>query len=243
MKTTQKFAALFIGLSTLLFSCDNFEQVVPSSSIISSEYRVGSFSGIIVENAFDVEVTQVTGDEKITVHTNSNLLEFIEVFVKNDQLVIKTRKGVNIKGNATLNVAVHTSQKISTISAEGAAKLKLNDTLIGDDIDVSISGASYFTGDIACNQLNVYADGASHAQISGSATSIYVNAEGGCSIGSFDLAVINTSLKLEGACQASLTIDGTIRLSASGASVLTYKGQARIDHLDLTGGSQILKAD
>ena len=72
---------------------------------------------------------------------------------------------------------------------------------------------------------------------------IYINAEGACSIGSFDLAVTDTDLKLEGASKATLTIDGKIRLSANGASMLTYKGQATIDHLSLEGGSQIIKAD
>ena len=243
MKMTKKIAMMLIGLSSLLFSCDNFKQVVPSSSIIGSEYQVGSFSGIKVENAFNVEVTQVTGDEKITVEANSNLLEYIEVFISDNQLVIKIRNGINIKGQSTLRATVSTSQKLNTFSAEGAAKLKLNDTIIGDDIDISISGASYVTGDIESNQLNVYADGASRALLSGLATSIYVNAEGACSIGSFDLSVTDTNLKLEGASQATLSIDGKIRLSASGASSLTYKGQATIDHLDLTGGSQIIKAD
>jgi hypothetical protein len=243
MKTTQKFAALLIGLSTLLFSCDNFKQVIPNSSIVSSEYRVGSYSGIQIENAFNVEVTQVISDEKITVEANSNLLEYIEVFEKNDQLVIKIRKGVTINGTATLNVVVNTSQRLSTISAVGAAKLKLNDTIVGNDIDVTISGASHVTGDFKCNTLNIYADGASDALLSGSATNIYINAEGACSIGSFDLAVTDTDLKLEGASKATLTIDGKIRLSANGASMLTYKGQATIDHLSLEGGSQIIKAD
>ena len=170
-------------------------------------------------------------------------MEYVEVFVKNDQLEIKIRKGVNIQGNSTLKVAVNTAQKISTISAEGAAKIKLNDTLIGDDIDVSVSGASIFTGDIKSSHLNVYAEGGSQADITGSTSSIYINASGACSVGSFELSVIDSDLKLEGASDATLTIDGKIRFSAKGACTLTYKGQAIVDHLDLSGGSKIVNAN
>jgi hypothetical protein len=53
----------------------------------------------------------------------------------------------------------------------------------------------------------------------------------------------NANLQLSGASNASLTVNGTINLSASGASIFTYKGTAVVNQLDLSGASQIVKAD
>jgi hypothetical protein len=243
MKTTNKIVAMLIGLSTLLFSCDNFEKVIPSSSITTINHQVGSFSGIKVEHAFEVEVLYTTGDEKIVVEANSNIHEFIEVFVSNNQLVIKLRNGVNIKGDMTMRAIVSTANMLNDFDASGASKLQIQGTSEGDNIDISLSGASLFTGDVKSNSLNIYADGASNANLSGTSNSVYVNAEGGCTIGGYGLTTNDTDFRLSGASRASMVINGKIRLTASGASVLMYKGTAVIDQLDLSGGSQILVTD
>ena len=50
-------------------------------------------------------------------------------------------------------------------------------------------------------------------------------------------------IDLSGASDAYLTVTELIDIKASGASSLKYKGDALIDHKDLSGASEIIKKD
>jgi len=109
------------------------------------------------------------------------------------------------------------------------------------DVNISLSGASFLTGEIKANSITAYLDGASNASLNGIINNINVNASGASLLSTFTMITQDARLQLSGASQTSLTVNGNIDLVASGASVLTYKGTASISHLDLSGASQIVK--
>ena len=78
----------------------------------------------------------------------------------------------------------------------------------------------------------------------GSTESLSLDATGASTLSDFDMVVQDkANIRLSGASNANLTINGTIDISASGASNLRYKGTGSITDIDLSGASQVIKVD
>ena len=240
---TTKIAIMLFGLSALFSSCDNFHDNAPSANVTIQERFVQDYTGIEVADAFLVDVEYSATEESIIIEANDNLHQFIEVEKVNGILRIKLRDRINIRGNATFKAHIITKNYLDSFSASGASRMTLINQQESADVNIRLSGASFLTGEIIANSITAYLDGASNASLNGIAYTINVNADGASSLSSYSMIVQDARLQLSGASQASLTVNGNIDLSASGASVLTYKGTAQINYLDLSGASQIIKVD
>ena len=241
--STTKIAIMLIGLSTLFISCDNFHDNAPSANVTTQERFVQDYTGIEITDAFLVDIEYSATEESIIIEANDNLHQFIEVEKVNGILRIKLRDMVNIRGNATFKAHIITKNYLDSFSASGASRMTLINPQEAADVNIRLSGASFLTGEIMADAITAYIDGASNASLSGIANTINVNADGASLVGSFEMIAGTAYLQMSGASNASLTINDEINLRASGASVLMYKGSASKNHIDLSGSSQIVKAD
>ena len=241
--TTTKILTMLVGLSILLSACENDNTVKPSANVTTQDRTIEDYSGIEISTAFTVDVTFSSTEEKIVIEANDNLHAYIDVIKSGNNLVIKIKDNINIQGNSTLKAHITTGNTLDEIFIAEASLVTLNNQLEATDVTVGLAGASFLNGPIAAQSITIFADGASNVTLQGTANTFTVNAAGASLVGSFDMITQNANLLLSGASNASITVNGIIDLTASGASVLTYKGSATINHLDLSGGSQIVKAD
>ena len=241
--STTKITIMLIGLSTLFISCDNFHDNAPSANVTTQERFVQDYTGIQVEDAFLVDIEYSATEEAIIIEANDNLHQFIEVEKVNGMLKIKLRDRIHIRGKATFKAHIITKNYLDFFSAAGASRLILINPQVSNDVNIRLSGASFLTGEIMANSITAYLDGASNAPIQGSANTLTVNASGASQMGSFEMITGDARLRLSGASNVSSQINNSIDLVASGASVLLYKGTPQINNLDLSGASQIVKAD
>lgn len=239
---TKIITATIVLAGILLNACDNVKDVVPSDNVISQEYTFSGYENIETESAFTVYVEFSDTEESIVVESNENLFEYIEVSKGSDNLKIGFRENISIKGSATLKAYI-TTKNIKGYSASGASRLIVEDEIITDNATVFLSGASQFVGEMYAENLNADLSGASFMTLTGETLSFEVTASGASDIGSFDFSTEYLSVNLSGASNVSLTVTDEMDVSASGASIVRYKGDAGINSQNLTGGSQIIDAN
>jgi hypothetical protein len=240
---TTKIAIMLVGLSALLSACEKDNTIKPSANVSTQERTIEDYRGIEVSTAFTVDVTFSSTEEKIVIEANDNLHAYIDVIKSGNNLRIKLKDNINIHGNATLKAHITTGNTLEEIFVAEASLVTLNNQLDATDVTVSLAGASFLNGPITAQSITVFADGASNVTMQGTADTFTVNAAGASIVGTFDMIAQNADINLSGASNASITVNGIINLTASGASVLNYKGTANVDQLDLSGGSQIVKVD
>ena len=240
---TTKTIIMLVGLSMLFSACINDNTVVPSGNVTTQERFVQDYTGIEVSTAFLVDIEYSATEESIIIEANENLHQFIEVEKVNNILRIKLRDNTSISGSATFKAHVITSNYLNSFSASQASHITLINPQESTDVTLSLTGASLFNGGIIANSLTVFIDDASNATLAGSADTFTANSSDASILGSFEMITGNANLQLSGASNASLTVNGTINLTASGASVFTYKGTGVVNQLNLSGASQIIKAD
>ena len=238
-----KIAIMLVGLSALLSACEKDNTIKPSANVSTQERTIEDYSGIEISTAFTVDVTFSSTEEKIVIEANDNIHAYIDVIKSGNNLVIKLKDNINIQGNSTLKAHITTGNTLEQIFVAEASLVTLNNQLEATDVTVSLAGASILNGRIAAQSITVFADEASNVTLEGTADTFTVNASGASLVGSFDMITQYADLHLSGASNASVTANGTIDLTASGASVLTYKGSATVNRLDLSGASQIINAN
>ncbi len=240
MRTRITIATLL--LSVFILSCDGFNSVIPVEEVSIQQKDFSDYQRIEVESAFTVYVNFSDTEEKIEIEANDNLHQYIEVDKVGGTLKIGFRNNTNVNGSATLN-AYLTTKNVTGYSASGASRIILNDVLTAENADIFLSGASSFTGELEVINLSASMSGASTLNLTGSCESFDVEASGASNIFDFDFYCDYLNISLSGASNASLTINQRIDVDASGASIVRYKGQGKINSQKLTGNSKIMKID
>lgn len=238
MKTTIITTTIVLA-SVILNACDSVKDVVPSNNVITQEYTFSEYENIETESAFTIYVEFSDTEESIIVEANENLFEYIEVRKGSDNLKIGFRENISIKGSATLKAYI-TTKNISGYLASGASRFIVEDDIVSDDASVFLSGASQFTGEMHVENLYAEMSGASSMNIAGESATLDVTASGASSISDFGFSTDYLQVNFSGASLASLTVNDKMDITASGASIIRYKGDGVINSQNLSGGSQII---
>ena len=234
--------ALLLGL--FVTSCCKHDMYVsPSAEVTASEKSFSDFKRLDISDAFNVEVTFSDTEEKVVIETNSNLHQHIRVFKDHDWLVVELEDNINIRGgDAVLNVYV-TMRELDWIKGSGATSFRFQNEMVGDVLDVNLTGASVLTGNINVNRLNATITGSTNLNIDGSAETFMIDATGASKVEHYDFETERLEADLTGASNIYLTIHEEIIVRATGASSIYYRGDAQIKSQQLTGGSRIVKVD
>lgn len=243
MKTSTYLINLLLLLALVTSCCLEDQHVTPSNEVTTHTIEVGSFSSLDISDSFSVFVTLADQEAPVQVEANNNLHPYIRIVNHNGHLDIELDERIDIDdGNAVLNVYV-TARTLYDIEASGASYVELLNPLYDDALVIELSGASMLRGILHTNEITADLSGASALQIQGSTVDFRIDASGASFMEGFDFVVSRLDANLDGASQASLTVEDEIKINASGSSLLRYKGDAVITHQDLSGSSSVVKMD
>ena len=238
MKNLRTITALF--LLALAFACET-EKINPSANVTIQDRTIDVYSGIKVSTVFIVDVTFSDTENKIEIEANDNLHAYIDVYTNAGDLVIKLKDNTNITGPSTLKAHITTTNALSKIAIEDASQLFMNNNLTTNDLLLVVDDASYLSADVTATDMEVRLAGASDLQIKGSTVQMDLFAYDASSIEGLEMSVEDLFCRMEGASKASLTVNKTIDIAASEASMLTYRGNAAITNIDMKDASQVIK--
>ena len=243
---TQKSKTLLILvlISTLLFSAcqDDDMHIIPSSRITTVEVPVSGFSKLNVSDAFTAFVTFSETEESVIIESNENIHSSINVKNQDDRLQVGLYKNTKISGKAVLNVYIKT-KSLEQIVALGASMVELENTLLREDLEIDLEGACTFKGNIEVEQLHANAMGASALDLSGSSDQFNIRAEGASTMTGFGFETKNLNAVAYGASNINLSVSEKLNVTASGASMVIYKGSGTIEYQKLSDTSKIIHMD
>lgn len=234
-----------IAITALTFtSCEKLgTSVVPSGNITKEEKSVNNFYGVDISDAFNAYITFSKGPANVVIEANENLHNYIEVKNIGDRLSVGMKDRINIRrGSATLKVHI-TCEQLSNLEASGASNITLHDVLDNENTHIELSGASNLNGDINTVHLQANLSGASNLTINGNTTSLDLDASGASNLKDYNLNVEYFDADLSGASNAQLTVTKELKVEASGASNVRYKGYGTVKKQDLSGASNIKKVN
>jgi len=116
---------------------------------------------------------------------------------------------------------------------------ELDMTMKTGKTQIVASGVSKIQGTLQAEDCEIHLAGASECRLGGTSGSTEIIASGASEMKSPNLILQNASVTLEGASEADIYTDGTLNVDLSGSSQLTYKGNATMGKIEISGDSEI----
>jgi hypothetical protein len=238
MKKSMLIVLLF--LVTLLHAQDKL--ILNDPNIVKRD--AGSFSSIVVRGPFKVYFSEGKENELAVSAKSASIRDHIVTKTVDNELIIELDKGwatwLGQSPDFRIYVAAPT---LKSVKASGAVDFMVADILRSTQLDLQFSGASDFTGKLDCNTLKLAFTGASDMDAMGSCQSIDADFTGASKMSAAALKTTNASLNATGASSIRISVSGTLKANATGASNITYYGNPTGTNTRATGASNIKKGN
>jgi hypothetical protein len=186
-------------------------------------------------------VSVVQEGDRLTIGYKINLASIIAApFSKiHARITLPELRELNISGAAYGTVRGFASPGEFGLIVSGASRLELSEMAVGD-MKFDLSGASRIDGQIsATGEADLHIVGASRVGLKGSAAGIAVDAAGASHIDLDRFTVGNARIRLTGASQCTINLNGKLDAVLDGASRIEYEGQVTLGEVRTNGASSL----
>jgi hypothetical protein len=229
----------------------------------TKEYDLSGFTRVSARFAMDIEITRAD-NFAVNVTGGDTVIDHIDVSLQGDKLVLAYKldlvsffaipftrttarislpdlREMDILGAAHATVKGFNSANDLTIKLSGASRIELYDMAVGN-LKWDLSGASRINGDIkAQGNIDMRISGASRMDLKGSAADLEIDASGASRLELDDFQVRNAKIKLSGATNTAINVNGRLDVTLEGASKLDYGGQPTLGDVRVIGASSLRK--
>ena len=127
------------------------KEVKASKNYVTKQIKVSDFNQIAVSGSLDVTYTQQSGKPKVEIYTSDNIVDLLDIYVKNGKLNLGFKKNVKVFYNK-LEIRV-TSEDLNAVNVAGSGDFKFTNGLKTDQLKMNVAGSGDITAsNIQCSQ-------------------------------------------------------------------------------------------
>ena len=131
--------------------------------LVSKSFDLKDFDQIVINGHGDVDFTQSSTYE-VTVHTQANVLEWLDYKVEGTTLIIETKDHRDIR--ATKYDLVIQAPELKKLTVNGATDFNVKSLRMDGDVAVQVNGAGDLDFDnVTCDSFSVEVNGAADANL------------------------------------------------------------------------------
>jgi len=232
---------LILIVSLCVFSAQAQKTVIHDAN---AELRTGlkGFHGIEVSNAINLYLSQGDAETVVVSAPEVKWRDRIRTEVRDGILRIYLENSHFSLGNTKLKAYVSYTL-LDRLDASGASDIFVDGVISGDNLDVTLSGASDFRGAVNVKELKMNQSGASDAHITGAVSgTASFESSGASDVKGYDLVAQNCDVHASGASDIHITVNKDLTADVSGASSVHYKGDGAVRELHSSGASTVKKS-
>ncbi|WP_341225936.1 head GIN domain-containing protein [uncultured Arcticibacterium sp.] len=216
----------------------DFDGVSPDNE--TEVYDLGSFTELDLGSAFEVVVVP-SSEFKVTATGSSTNLNDLNVRVVNNTLKVSyyNRNIFRPVSRNKMELLIEMPE-LKEADISGAATVYIEDFDYFSTLKLDLGGASKVTLDVEVGDLDVDISGASTVTLKRGVPVLSADLSGASKLNAYDADSEEAYLKLSGASKANVSVAEYLKVDASGASTVNYRGLPRIDQ-DLSGASKVKK--
>ena len=226
--------ALLLCVST---SYGQWKKKKGDGNITTITRTTGDYDGLKAAGPMDFKL--VEGKEgNITIKGDANLMEYIITEIKDGKLVVKTKKGINLKPTKTILVTVP-YESINHVSIAGSGDIDNSGTIKAGDFKASIAGSGDINLNIDADSVETSIAGSGDIELSGSAKDLEVKIAGSGDFEGNSLKSVNVSVKIAGSGGADVVCNGELKVRISGSGDVKYSGSPTTTDTKVSGSGSV----
>ncbi|WP_299526709.1 head GIN domain-containing protein [Winogradskyella sp.] len=197
----------------------------------------GDYDGLKAGGPMDFKL--VEGKEgNITIKGDANLMEYIITEVKDGKLVVKAKKGVNLKPSKTIVVTVP-YESINYIALAGSGDIDNSGTIKADDLEVALAGSGDINLRVDSNSVESKIAGSGDIELSGSTENLMTSIAGSGDFEGKSLNSVNVTVKISGSGEADVVCNGNLKVRISGSGDVNYSGNPTNKDTKVSGSGSV----
>lgn len=229
MKTT--FRLVLVTLLTVgVFSACSFwgESIKPSKTYITRDYKVKPFDQMDISTAGDIYYTQSTdGKTTVQIYGPDNIVELIQVAVKNNTLLLLIESRHKIRSTKKLRITV-SSPDLKRIEFKGVGDVRIEDAFATQKLEIENKGVGNIEiNDLTCDDLIIQSIGVGNVSLKGKAKSANLMSKGVGNIQAKELEATHVEASSKGVGDVSCFATESLKASVQGVGNITYKGSPK----------------
>ena len=233
----KKLATLILLSTVLAAGCGFNGKRIKGNNEVTTEIRnSGDFSGVSSFGSFNVYVAN--GPASVKIEAESNLLPYIETFVEDNILKVRSKKGVWLSPKRDIKIFV-TAPRFAKIHSVGSGDI-IGQTKIVDSskIDLHVSGNGKINLDVDAPEVVAELTGNGGIQLKGQSRYFDCKLLGNGNLKAFDLMAEETKVHIMGNGDAEVYASVKLDVSLTGNGQVRYKGNAQ-PSTHITGNGSI----
>lgn len=236
-----KYLVFFLVTSVILAAgisgCGLEERIIAGSgNIVTQEEDFTDFNRVEASHSFKLDIQQ--GDSyEVTIRIDDNLLDNLEVTNQNNTLKIGLVRNI-VVSNATMEADI-TMPELVDIGLSGASEADINTFVIDEDFRAGLSGSSFLSGNLEAQDARFNLSGSSDVRLEGSGNGLDIDASGSSNLELAEFVVEDATVSLSGSSEATVNVNGSLNVNASGASNVYYLGNPSMGNIDTSGASSV----
>jgi hypothetical protein len=240
MKTSIKIALV------LIFSCSLSvghaqswfgQKVSGSGNVTTQTITTQKYDAIEAVGFMDIHLKKGT-EGQITVTTDDNLQQYVEIEVKNNKLIIKTKKNCNLRTNKGIIITVP-FEDISKVILTGSGDIETKDMITANEFNASLFGSGDLKLAVKSPKVQVIIAGSGDVTMSGSTSNLAVELSGSGDFKGFDIESQATNVSISGSGNAKVVAKKNLVARVSGSGDVVYKGNPEKKDVKVLGSGNI----
>jgi hypothetical protein len=235
LRRSQPLSIAFVfALGTLFTSC--YREDPGPLQEIHKEFSVTDFDRLEMGDAFNIQVEQGNAFQ-VDVRGDRRNIDDLEVYKSGNTLIVKFEDNAERHHDTYIDI---TMPRLESVNFSGASVSKIRGFDSDESLDFYLSGASVSQLDSEFREINLTVSGASNVVLFGSGDELSAEISGASSLKGFDYPVRQATLEVSGASEGRVTVTGELKVTASGASSVLYRGDATAT-INVSGASTVQK--
>ncbi len=230
-------------MKQILFSLFVFTLLTASAAAFAEKTEtrnVGkNFNGIDVSSGIDLYIRM--GDtEEVKIVADDDIIEKIITEVEGGvlKIYVKQNNWFNWSGNEKRKAYV-TVKELKKVHASAGSDVKSENTLKGDDLEVSASSGSDLTLDVFYKNLKVDTSSGSDANLSGKVKYLTASSSSGSDLDARNLESVICKVSVSSGSDATVNVSEELEASASSGGDIDYYGNPSVKNIDESSGGDV----
>lgn len=216
-----------------------------SKNYVTKNIRVDNFTKLNVAGSPDVTYTQKSGRPAVEVYTSDNIVDLLDIRVKDNTLYIGFKKNVSVSYNK-LEVRV-SAEKLNGIAVAGSGNVELKNGLKTDNLKISVAGSGDVNGNnISCTDLDIAIAGSGDINSSDiNCNNLKVSIAGSGDLNSSNITCNNLKASVAGSGDMKLSNVTThfTQASVAGSGTATLSGSTQEAEYSVAGSGDLFASD
>lgn len=251
LNTAMIFAVCFSALA-----CVNIDYEYGNKTIEEEIRNIPDFKSIALSASFDV-FFEYSDSSEVQIVAESNLIQYIETVVINDELKLSTPSFINLRPNYTIEIYVkgphiealknsssgniETPTLITTkMSYYVSGSGDIESSFAGDNLYVTITGSGNVSTQSVCTYCETKISGSGNLYINGSAQNTEYKMSGSGDAKAYDLDNLHTNISISGSGHVYTAASETLSATLSGSGNIFYINEPSLD-VKKTGSGDLIK--